>query len=286
MTHLSCFFSTLNWSAMLLTATSFALSVQKIPKYFDRSYGYAHRESFVVFNTPVLNTPVLLVKNNKLIRALTKVDAGTHAPAPGRRLKWVFRGLTLWLELEECDLDITNAIQDIAAQFGTEKIPRSHATAIYGMTHLTIEEAKEKLYTVKKNIDVWPSFARPAGVHSDISICGENGEEMSMAWCELTLSSSDAHEEAMDTLFSIFFKDYERCDGTPPWNRPRPWKPHISIAYDNPEDGAFSLPELMKYVADHPSLLTKERRVKAISLWDTNGRMEHWKCLDRIFFQY
>ena len=118
MTYLSCFVSTLNWSAILLTATSFALHVQKITKYFDRSYGYAHHEPFVVFNTPVL-----LVKNNKLIRALTKVDAGTHAPAPGRRLKWAFCGLTLWLDLEEYDLDITNAIQDIAAQFGTEKIP-------------------------------------------------------------------------------------------------------------------------------------------------------------------
>lgn len=202
-----------------------------------------------------------------------------------KKLNWDFHGLSLWLELEEYESDITNAIGDLAIQYQVEKIPKSHTTAIYGMTHLTTDTAIQRLHAVKNNIPVWPTFASPSGVVSDIAVCGRPGQVCSIAWCELTLSSNDEHEKALDALYSVFFDDLNDNDGgSQSWNRHRPWKPHNSIAYDNPEDTTFSLQQVVKYIAEHPSLVMNERRVEAISLWDTNGRMEDWKCLDRVYF--
>jgi len=197
---------------------------------------------------------------------------------PQNKLNWKFHGLTLWLELEEYQSDITNAISDLASHFRTESIPKSHTTAIYGMTHLTVDEAIKRLHRVKDVVSSWPTFDPPTGVVSDIAVDGQPGQVCSIAWCELTLPTNDAHEQAMDALTSVFFdEDEER-------QRNEPWKPHNSIAYDNPEGAKFSLRHLIKYVAEHPSLVTHERRVEAISLWDTNGRMEDWRCLDRVYF--
>jgi len=198
---------------------------------------------------------------------------------PVKKLKWEFYGLTLWIELEEYDLDLTTAVEDLAYKFNLELIPKCHMTAIYGMTHLTIDQAKEKLQAVKDVIPTWPDFAPPTGVVSDIAVCGRPGQVCDVAWCELTLSSNDAHEEALNKLYSLFHDSSNTS-----WNRCKPWKPHSSIAYDNPENKEFSLGDLVQYVAQHPSLITRERRVEAISLWDTNGKMEDWKCLDRVYF--
>ena len=66
--------------------------------------------------------------------------------------------------------------------------------------------------------------------------------------------------------------------------RHRPWKPHNSIAYDNPETNTLSLLDTITYMSDNPTLLGCERRVQAISLWNTHGRMEEWSCIDRVKF--
>jgi len=204
----------------------------------------------------------------------------TIAPLMPKQLQWEFHGLTLFLELEEFENDISNAINDMATFFNVEEIPKSHATAIYGMTHLTADQARQKLHTVKDFIGNWPKFARPTAVVQDIAIAGRPGQVCSIAWCELTLSTNDQHEEALDKLYSIFYEDTPN----PSSLRHRPWKPHNSLAYDNPEDNALSLEDVIGYVALHPSLITKERRVEAISLWDMNGKMGQWKCLDRVYF--
>lgn len=196
-----------------------------------------------------------------------------------KKLNWEFHGLTLWLELEEYDSDISNAIEDFAHKYKTESIPKPHMTAIYGMTHLTVNEAKEKLHSIKDLIPSWPKFTRPTGVVSDIAKAGLPGQVCTIAWCELTLSSNQEHEQTLDRLYSHFYDDKRSS-----WNRAKPWKPHNSLAYDNPEDTMFNLGDMVQYVAQHPSLVTLERRVEAISLWDTNGKMENWKCLDRVYF--
>lgn len=197
-----------------------------------------------------------------------------------RKLQWEFKGLTLWLELEEFDNDLTDAVSNLSLQHNSPLIPKPHTTAIYGMTHLSDEQAVSKLRSVRQHLDQWPTFAKPTGVTQDIAQMGRPGQVCSIAWSELTLSSDDRHEEALDTLYALFYDDESSSHVA----RTRPWKPHNSIAYDNPEDNALSLLDTVLYASRHPTLLGKERRVEAISLWSTEGKMEDWECLDRVKF--
>lgn len=190
-----------------------------------------------------------------------------------RPLQWHFHGLTLWVEFEEFDNDLTNAIQDASSFYGTEAVPKPHATAIYGMKHLSIEEARDKLHQIPSIVPQWPIMEPPVAVRQDIAVEGRPGQVCSIAWAELTLSTNEKHEAALDEVFSLF--------GMP---RDGPWTPHISLAYDNPEETVLNLGDTIAYVAQHPTLLMKQRKVEAISLWSTEGKMADWKCIDRIRF--
>lgn len=144
------------------------------------------------------------------------------------------------------------------------------------MEHLSIEEAKARLRRVREVIPQWPTFAKPTGVTSDIAVCGKPGQVCSIAWSELTLATNPQHETALDLLYELFYgQDY---------HRDRPWKPHNSVAYDNPETNCLSLLDTIMYASQNPSLLGMERRVAAISLWSTVGKMGDWECLERVRF--
>jgi hypothetical protein len=78
----------------------------------------------------------------------------------------------------------------------------------------------------------------------------------------------------MDKLYEIF---------QVPEKRAGPWTPHISLAYDNPDDSVLTLSDTIGYVAQNPSLM-EARRIKAVSLWSTMGKMAKWECLDRVSF--
>mmetsp|Transcript_57221 Transcript_57221/g.170616 ORF Transcript_57221/g.170616 Transcript_57221/m.170616 type:complete len:118 (-) Transcript_57221:157-510(-) len=107
-----------------------------------------------------------------------------------------------------------------------------------------------------------------------------------MAWMEITLATSSEHECMVDIVHDIFHDSsenkYNKADPLPP--RRRPWTPHISLAYDNPdEDSPLSLGAAFCLASEFPSLLEKaERDVTAISLWKTEGQMEDWVQLERI----
>merc|ERR1712232_122942 len=197
---------------------------------------------------------------------------GCRIPLPRRPLQWEFRGLTLWLEFEEFENDLTRAIDSAVQFYGTEKIPIAHSTAIYGMTHLTEDEAISKLQKVSELYpNGWPVMESPVGVKQDIAQEGRPGQVCNIAWAELTLKSNDEHERALDKLHNVF--DLPKRSET--------WTPHISLAYDNPENTVLTLTHFLLYVCNNPTL-TKSRRVKAIALWSTKGRMAEWRCLDRI----
>ncbi|KAL7545327.1 hypothetical protein ACHAWF_008683 [Thalassiosira exigua] len=205
-----------------------------------------------------------------------------------RKLQWNFKGLTLWLELEEFDSDLTRAAEDLSSLRSSPHIPRPHATAIYGMEHLSVDEARRRLGRVREVLvphtgdGTWPPFARPTGITSDVAVCGRPGQVCSIAWSELTLASDAAHESALDALYELFYDDDE--DDEVVVARDRPWKPHNSLAYDNPETNALSLLDAAAYASANPTLLGRERRVEAISLWSTEGKMEDWACIDRVRF--
>lgn len=200
-------------------------------------------------------------------------------PVTPRResLQWKFYGLSLWLELEEYDSDLSNAIQYFTDKYGVEPMPCPHLTAIYGMKHLSVEEAVNKMNEIKQKIPKWPSFGKPVSIVQDIAIDGNPGQVCTIAWAELKFASNPHHEEALNTLFKIFYgADHKRTG---------PWTPHNSIAYDNPDDSPLNLLDVVTYAASQPTLLGCPRRVNAITLWDTNGTMGEWKHIHRIEFQ-
>jgi len=105
----------------------------------------------------------------------------------------------------------------------------------------------------------------------------------SIAWAQLTLSSGPDHEAALDALYDVFY-GRQQPNQAKAQRRHRPWTPHNSFAYDNPEGTVLTAAGAFEAVARYPTLLTEERAVVAMSLWDTNGRMADWRCLERITF--
>lgn len=201
------------------------------------------------------------------------VDFAPPSAIPKRSLDWNFHGLTLWVEFEEFDNDLTKAVQDASTFYGTEQIPRPHATAAYNMD-ITLEEAKAKLRQLPSVLPdgKWPVMQRPVAVKQDIAVEGRPGQVCSISWAELTLASNEEHEEALDQVYNLFGLG----------ERKAPWTPHISLAYDNPKETVLNLGDTISYVTQHPSLLMKPRKVEAISLWSTEGKLADWKCIDRI----
>lgn len=188
-------------------------------------------------------------------------------------LQWEFKGLTLWLEFEEFDKDLSRANEFISTKYGTELIPLVHATAIYGMQHIDAVEATRRMAKIKEVLPDgnWPVMDPPIAVKQDLAEEGKPGQVCTIAWAELTLRSNEHHELAMDALCELFEVE-----------RKGPWTPHISLAYDNPADHVLNLADIISYAMVMPTLLRNPRRVKAISLWDTNGKMGEWSCLDRV----
>ena len=117
------------------------------------------------------NTPPELIAESIVSDDEQSVTTSTSRPsspiASRRKLQWQFKGLTLWLELEEFNNDLTNAVSDLSTKHNSPFIPKPHTTAIYGMEHLTIDQAIAKLRTVRKYIDQWPIFHKPTGITQD-----------------------------------------------------------------------------------------------------------------------
>lgn len=210
------------------------------------------------------------------LSSIHEVPAFIQTTQERKQLKWEFHGLTLWLEFEEFDNDLTMANEFLSSKYGLETIPRAHATAIYGMEHLSEEEAKKlltKVPSILKN-GIWPKMERPVAVKQDISEEGKPGQVCTVAWAELSLRTNSEHEEAMDALYELFGMG----------ERKSPWTPHISLAYDNPDESVMQLSDIIGCAMRMPSLLQNERQVKAISLWSTAGKMSDWKLLERVSF--
>ena len=102
------------------------------------------------------------------------------AAAPPRTpLQWEFAGLTLWIELEEFSHDLTSCIAYMSHRYGVELIPQSHMTAIYGMDHLSNEEACARLRRKVKEAlpgGRWPKFRAPIGIVQDVAVAGNPGQ--------------------------------------------------------------------------------------------------------------
>ena len=198
-------------------------------------------------------------------------------------LRFVFSGYSIWLEPEEFKLDEESGDLELAIQtssialalpFG---IPSPHVTAIYGMRHLSEMEVRQRFQKVGKLIYEWcPIVLKQKGFRNDVEIKGVLGGEMDMAWMAATFHTSKEHEEFLDMLYHIFYNDNDESQRS----SRSPWDPHISLAYDNetsPIPGEVFLDVIQKFPT-----LQKNRAITGISLWDTSGTIDSWKCLDRV----
>ena len=200
-----------------------------------------------------------------------------NTPMHREPLRFHFVGYTIWLELEEesYNYDLRGTIESIARDLNLQPIPYPHVTAIYGMTHISSqEEILEKWDEVKLKIKNWPDLI-PKGFITDVELAGVDGGTMDMAWSEISYKTSDEHEAQLDILDDIFFSGKS-------FNRPK-WLPHLSLAYDNPEESVLSLSHTASIIAKNPSL-NERRKVVSMSIWDTNGKMSDWTLLDRFIF--
>lgn len=233
------------------------------------------RKMKAVDRIPTLNedAPSVVESEVSSVSSLPEVPAFVRTTPKRLPLQWEFKGLTLWLEFEEFDGDLSKTNEFLSRKYGTEEIPLVHATAIYGMEHLSEEEAVRRLAQVPQVLTdgKWPLMERPVGIKQDISQEGLPGQVCSIAWAELTLKTNEKHEEALGEVCKLFDVD-----------RKGPWTPHISLAYDNPEDSVLELATVVGYALQMPSLLQNHRQVKAISLWSTEGKMSQWRCLSRV----
>jgi hypothetical protein len=219
------------------------------------------------------DAPSVVESEVSSISSLPEVPAYIRTAPKRKPLQWEFKGLTLWLEFEEFDGDLSKANGFLSTTYGTEAIPAVHATAIYGMEHLTEEEARKRLEKVPLVLPggKWPIMDRPVAIKQDVSQEGLPGQVCSVAWAELTLKTNSEHEKALDAVCKLF-----------DMSRGGPWTPHISLAYDNPQDSVLQLADIVGYALQMPSLLQNPRRVKAISLWSTVGKLSQWNCLGRV----
>ena len=172
--------------------------------------------------------------------------------------------------MSQADQDLEKAIASVALDHSLCPIPAPHCTVVYGVSHLSESEIRnvfrDKIAPVAHG---WPAL-ETQGSQVGVSYDGVDGEEMDMAWIEVTMKTSKKHEELVDKVHACLYND---ADCPEYRERQGPWQPHLSIAYDNPENSVLDDICADKLFAKLPSLLgTRKREVVAISLWRTQGR--------------
>ena len=97
---------------------------------------------------------------------------------PATPLDFVFRGYSIWLELEQHSDDLDLALSAAAQALDVECIPAPHVTALYGMNHLTetqvLRRFRERLMP---RVVSWPEL-RVKGFKVDKCYDGVDGQEM------------------------------------------------------------------------------------------------------------
>jgi len=250
---------------------------------------------------------ILESKSRKIDNAITYpttctfVSSASNSENDDNRepLRFCFKGYTIWMEPEQFPLeiiskddgvslttvsDLDHIIATISSEQGLQPIPKPHVTLLYGMSQFSAEEEVKAVFNgefkdflsrmeTKNNTSNWSSALKFNDGLFGVCFDGVDGEEMDMAWTEISFAKAPEYERMAENVYRIFNKNQDNM---------QKWLPHLSLAYDNPENTRLSPAVVPDMIARFPTL-TKDRKVEAVSLWDTNGRMSDWKCIDRIF---
>lgn len=193
-------------------------------------------------------------------------------------LRFAFRGYSVWLELQDVDGDLDRALDVAASDLHVHRVPSPHVTVEYGMAQIDEREIRRRFcedLPVQQLRKEWPDFV-VRGIQTGTTVDGVDGEDMTMAWIELTLGTSAQHEAMVDLVRRVLYRD----DYKP---RTSKWTPHLSLCYENPEEAKSNLHYSMTIMSRVPTLTSvAKRRITGIALWKTEGTMEFWKCLERF----
>ncbi len=84
------------------------------------------------------------------------------------------------------------------------------------------------------------------------------------------MKTSEQHESQVDQLWDMFYDT--------PRKKEDKWMPHLSLAYDNPENSPLDIGSALDVVKEFPSLLSYgERKPTSMVLWNTNGTLDEWR---------
>ena len=257
---------------IVVTRLRINYSLQQYHQYSEQEIGFDH--TMATATDPITIDEINndhYYKNDILD---LKVDSPTHFSSSQTQLReplrFAFKGYSIWLEVDEVENDLTDTIHRVSKELGVVPLPSAHLTVVYGIDHLTNVEILKRFDQLGEKIKSWPKL-RPRGVITDIELEGVQGGLMDMAWTEISFATSPEHEALVSSVHKIF--------GMP--RTTDNWLPHISLAYDNPENTALNLIYTANLIAQKPTLF-HERNVKAISLWNTEGKLQDWKLVRRF----
>ena len=95
-------------------------------------------------------------------------------------LRYSFAGYSIWLDPEQFDADLDNAIHVASTELGVYPIPEPHITLMYGIKRMSEVEARKRFRGVFSNnaaVQKWPTMQQQ-GFVSDVELDGVNGGTM------------------------------------------------------------------------------------------------------------
>lgn len=215
--------------------------------------------------------------SHRLLSRRTRLLSRLHMAETRPSLDFVFSGFTLWLMLEDTKMDIPSAIAELSSAVGIEALPIPHVTLFYNVAHESSDAALSFFQTFKTKIKSWPPL-EPIGCVCDTEYAGVDGGLMDMTWAEISFKTNSHHLKCVEDAKQAFggpslCKTYELDK----------WKPHLSMAYDNPVDTPLTTKAFISVASKYPSLWMT-RKIIGVTLVDTNGKIGDWKVLDSFEF--
>lgn len=202
-------------------------------------------------------------------------------PLTLRQLDFAFDGYTIWL-IPASQSRVADSMNQLAASLSIEAVPAPHLTLFYGVTFQDDAAAVAAFGSVK---DVCQSFPplRCVGCVCDVEMAGVDGGLMDMSWAEISYKRDSQHHNPFKAAHAAFCSEQDPAAVDESFKQ---WKPHMSLAYDNPSGNRLHTASLLRAIVETPGLMQPTREIVGMQLWRTKGTMGQWKRLDEYTFTH